>query len=107
MLILHVTLDTLGAEFSLVEWKIFPRLKADHLVVSNAELDAALLSAEATVGLHQFLVLTGMFPTSRRYTIQGWAELADDRWNVYRELRHLQISSLSERLPQTILGECN
>src|SRR5262245_27647405 len=46
---LHVALHTLRAKHAPVEGKIFPRLETDDLILSNFELDATLLSAEATM----------------------------------------------------------
>src|SRR5688572_17749249 len=50
---LVVALDDLGAEHAAVEGEFFPRLEADDDVVLDLELDAALLAAEAAVGLDQ------------------------------------------------------
>jgi hypothetical protein len=54
---LEVAFDSLGTEFSLVEWKLEPGLEADDLVVLHLELDAALLTAETAVRLYQAIRL--------------------------------------------------
>ena len=53
MIVLQITLDALGQSMPRLNGKFLPRLKADHLVLANLELNAALLAAEAAVGLHQ------------------------------------------------------
>jgi len=50
---LEIAPDPLRAEHPLVERELLPRLEADHLVVPHLELDAALLAAEAAMGLDQ------------------------------------------------------
>ena len=57
MAALHVALYALWAKHALVERKIFPGLETDDLVVSNLQLDAALLSAEAAMGLYQLVAI--------------------------------------------------
>ena len=54
MAALHIALYALGAKHAVVERKIFPGLETDDLILSDLELNAALLATEATVGLHQF-----------------------------------------------------
>ena len=53
MIRLQVTLDALRAQHSAIEREILPRLEADHVVLPDLELDAALLSAEAAMRLYQ------------------------------------------------------
>ncbi len=50
---LQVTLHSFGAQLALVKGKFIPGFKADDLVVFYFELDAALLTAEAAVGLNE------------------------------------------------------
>ena len=72
---LEVALHALGAELALVEGEFLPGLEADDLVVLHLELDAALLAAEAAVGLHD-LVRRGVGePTAGRGEVQVGAEL--------------------------------
>ena len=44
-----IVLHLWGREFSLVDWKFLPRLKADDLVFLYLELDAALNPTEAAM----------------------------------------------------------
>src|SRR5579863_9894877 len=53
MVRLHVTLDAFWTELSRIEGKVLPRFKPDHVVVTDLELNSALLAAEATVRLYQ------------------------------------------------------
>ncbi len=48
---LQVAFYALRTQLALVERKLHPWLEADHLVVFHQQLDAALLAAEAAVGL--------------------------------------------------------
>src|SRR5215472_19048943 len=88
MLILHVALDTFRTELTLVERKVLPGLETDNLVIAHTQLNAALLAAEAAMGLYLRFVLAHLLPPARRYAVQRWSELADDGRNVRREFRH-------------------
>ena len=55
MIGLQVALHAFRAEHAAIERELFPRLEPDHLVVANLQLNAALLAAEAAVGLDQTL----------------------------------------------------
>ena len=62
---LQVTLHAFGTKHAAIERKLFPRLEADHFVVFDLELNAALLAAEAAVSLHQLVGLnTSLEPRS-------------------------------------------
>jgi hypothetical protein len=52
---LHVALNTLWAEHSAVERKLFPGFKARHLIAANFELYPALLAAKTAMRFHQTL----------------------------------------------------
>src|SRR5262245_54689487 len=69
MVALHVALDALRTELSLVEREVLPRLEADHLLVLHLELDAALLAAEATVGLDDAVGLAHGGPSAGRHVV--------------------------------------
>ena len=62
---LEVPLDALRAELALVERELVPRLEADDLVVTDLELDPALLPAEAAVGVDDAVDLERRRPTRR------------------------------------------
>jgi hypothetical protein len=64
VVVLKVTLDTLGAEFASVEWELLPRLEANDLIVSDLELDAALLTAKAAMSFDKFLRFTAPLPAA-------------------------------------------
>jgi hypothetical protein len=49
MAALHVSLNTLGTEHSVVERKVFPGLKASHLIAANLELYPALLATKTAM----------------------------------------------------------
>src|SRR6185503_6198654 len=53
MVRLQITLHAFWAKHAAVERKLFPGLEADHAVFAHLELNAALLAAEAAVGLDQ------------------------------------------------------
>src|SRR5688572_30934737 len=50
---LQIPLDAFRTEHPAIERKLLPRLEPDDLVAANLELDAALLSTEAAMRLHQ------------------------------------------------------
>ncbi len=72
---LEVALHALGAELPLVEGELLPGIEADDLVVLHLELDAALLAAEAAVGLHPLVGRGVGEPAPRRGQVQVGAEL--------------------------------
>src|SRR6185436_9615171 len=53
MFVLQVTLHALRTQHAVIDRKLFPRLEADHLVVLDLQLNAALHSAEAAMRLDQ------------------------------------------------------
>ena len=63
---LQVALHALGAELALVEREVVPGLEADDLVVVDLQLDAALLAAEAAVGLDDPVDLEPGVPAAGR-----------------------------------------
>ena len=82
---LQVPFDALRAQLAFVERKLVPRFEADHLVVVNLQLDAALLAAEATVRLHHAVDLEPRVPSARRRLVEvrsiaGDQLLVCDRW---------------------------
>src|SRR5262245_53333776 len=85
---LQVTLHALRAEHAPVEWKIFPRLEADHFVVADLELDAALLPAEAAVRLDEPLGLDARRSPHTGHARQVRTELVDDPALVYGDRCH-------------------
>src|SRR5688572_32802936 len=48
---LQVAFHSLGTKHALIEGKLLPRLEADHLVVLDFELNAALLAAKTAMRL--------------------------------------------------------
>ena len=78
MVALHVALDAFGAKHAAVERKLLPWLEARHAVVADLELNAALLAAEAAVGLYELLALFARLtlPAARRSVIQMGTEAA-------------------------------
>ena len=53
---LEVALHALRAQLPFVEGELVPGLEPDDLVVAHLQLDAALLPAEAAVGVDELLV---------------------------------------------------
>ena len=88
MLVLHVALYALRAELATIEGKVFPGLEADNFVVAHAQLNSALLAAEATMRLDQLFVLAGVSPATWRNRVQGRAELIHQLRNIDGKLRH-------------------
>ena len=77
MRLLQVALDALRTQHALVEGKLLPRLEADDVVVLDLELDAALLAAEAAVGLDVLLRLDARVQTAVPRVGEMRPELAD------------------------------
>src|SRR4051794_32401129 len=69
---LHVPLHTFWAQHSAVEWKLFPWLETDHLVVADFQLNAALLTAETTMRLDELLRRMGglVAPAAGRFILK-------------------------------------
>ena len=67
---LEVALDALRAQLALVERELVPRLEADDRVVADLQLDAALLAAEAAVGLDDAVDLEPGVPAARRRLVE-------------------------------------
>ena len=63
---LQVTLHALWTEHAAIEGKFLPWLEADNLVVLHLELNAALLAAEAAMGLDQFVRFDAGFQVVHR-----------------------------------------
>src|SRR4029079_19836647 len=77
MLVLQVPFDALGAELAAVEGEVLPGFEPDDLVLLDLELNAALLAAEATVGLDDPIGLPGGLPSSRGHNIHVRSELCN------------------------------
>ena len=67
---LEVALDALRAELALVERELVPRLEPDDGVVPDLQLDAALLAAEAAVGLDDPVDLEPGVPAAGRRLVE-------------------------------------
>ncbi len=85
---LQVALDALRAQHASIERELFPRFEANHLVIVNLELNAALLSAEAAVRLDQPLRLDARRQPRAGHRRQVRAESVDDRELVYGDRCH-------------------
>ena len=59
MIVLQVALYPFGTELSLIHRKIIPGLEADHVIVPDFELNAALHATKAAVRLDQMLGSAG------------------------------------------------
>src|SRR5262249_18043151 len=71
MIILQIALHALRTKHAAVEWKLFPRLESDHLVLAHLELDSALLAAKAAVSFHQRKRMAGFrFPAAGGRVVQ-------------------------------------
>ena len=64
MAALQVPLDAFGAELALVEGEVVPGFESDDLVVVDLQFDAALLAAEAAVGLDDLVDLEPGVPSA-------------------------------------------
>ena len=108
---LQVALHALGTEHAAIEGKVFPRLEADDLVVAHLELDPALLSAEAAMGLYQPVGLDAGRQPHARHRRQVRPELLDDAQGICWNLSHAgYLASRSSRafkylLPQRALRQ--
>ena len=77
MIILQITFDTFGAQFTLIDWKIVPGFKPDHTFVMDFELDTALHTTETAVGFDQPIWLSVCLPTIWRFIIQMRSKLVN------------------------------
>ena len=53
MAALQITLHAFGAQFPFIKGELFPGLETDHMVVTDFQLNAALLAAKAAMRLDQ------------------------------------------------------
>src|SRR5689334_17373391 len=75
MAALEVALDAFGAEHAAIERELLPGLEADDVIFADAELDPALLPAEAAVGLDELRPGGArLVPSARRLEIETRAE---------------------------------
>ena len=84
MLVLHVALDSLGAEAALIEREVLPRFKSDYAIVFDFELNAALLAAEAAVSFDHAIRLDVGAPPGRGHSVQRRSELTNEICDLYR-----------------------
>src|SRR5687767_5619854 len=96
---LQVTLHALRAKHAPVEGKFFPWLEPDDLVVTNLELDAALLAAEAAVRLDERLRLGTRREPHAGHRREVRPEAPDNPQRIDRDLRHARL-----RLPSVVTG---
>ena len=82
---LQVALHAFRAQHAAVEGELLPRLEADHLVVADLELNAALLSAEAAVRLHEPIGLDAGRQPRAGHRREVRAEALDDAEGIRRE----------------------
>ena len=85
---LEVTLDALRAQLALVERELVPRFEADDGVVADLQLDAALLTAEAAVRLHDAVGVDLRIPAAGRGDVEVRAVAGDQLLLGDGELRH-------------------
>jgi hypothetical protein len=74
---LQVAANSFGAKHTFVEREILPWLKPDDSVVLHFQLNAALLAAEATVGLDDLIGVAGGIQACARRITPVWAEVFD------------------------------
>src|SRR5207344_1012224 len=87
-----------GTEHAAIEGKVFPRLEANHLVVADLELDAALLPAEAAVGLDEPFGLDARRQPSARHRRHVRPVPFDDAERVGGNLSHAGYLPLVRRM---------
>jgi hypothetical protein len=75
---LKVPLHALWTEHAAVERELFPGFEANDHVISNLELDPALLAAKAAVRLHQALGFCAGREAHARHLGQVRAKALDD-----------------------------
>src|SRR5262245_32471129 len=90
---LQVSLDSLGAEHPAIEREFLPRLEANHLVVANLQLNAALLTAEAAMRLDQALGFGAGRQGGTSHHGSMRAKALDDLKLVNRNRRHASTPS--------------
>src|SRR5215831_7220798 len=91
MLVLHVALDSLGAEAALIEREVLPRFKTDDTVVLYLELNAALLPAKAAMCFYQPIRFYLRVPSLGGNSIQRWAELRNQLRHRYWRFGHISL----------------
>src|ERR1700756_308767 len=87
---LHVALHTLRTEHPAVEGELFPRLKANHLIIANLELYPALLTAKTAMRFHQPLSGGAGFvlPAAWRDVSRVWTKTLQQGFQRNRGLSH-------------------
>src|SRR5262249_8527095 len=90
MAALHIALYAFGTKHAVVERKIFPGLKPNDLVLSNLQLDTALLSTKTAMSLNQLLRRVGRFilPSAGRNIVEMRPELFTKCFFGDRSLSH-------------------
>src|SRR5581483_11350177 len=88
MVPLQIPLDSLGTKLAFVERELFPRLEAYDLVLSNFELNSALLSTKAAVSFDEFVGFAPRFPPAWRLIVQVRPELLFQDFDRGGKLRH-------------------
>src|SRR5690606_321138 len=93
---LEIALHAFRAEHAAVEREVHPRLEADHLVVLDLELNAALLAAEAAVRLDESVGLGAGREALARHAREVRSEPIDDLKGVRRNRGHYRTCSPGE-----------
>ncbi len=96
---LQVALYTLGTEHAPIEGEVLPRLKANHLVLADLELNPALLPAEAAMGLHESIGLDAGRQAHTGHRGEVRAKLVDDAKGIGRNFSHVLTLPLVRHLP--------
>src|SRR5262245_14524649 len=99
---LQVPLDAFGAEHAAVEGELFPGLEPDHLVVADFQLNAALLTAEATMRLHKAIGLDGGGQPRTGHGRAVWTKAGRNLQVIDRDRSHVESTA---RTPQRALRQ--
>src|SRR5712691_1114472 len=101
---LKVAFHPFGTEHPPVQREVFPGFKADDLLVLDFELNAALDTAEATMGLDEPIRGPAPMPATRRRVMEMGAVLRDQLCGCLRKSSHgHQLLSRGER-PVAVYG---
>src|SRR4030095_12381793 len=96
---LQIAFDAFRAQHAAIERKSLPRVEPDHLIVADLQLDAALLSAETAVRLHQTLGFDARRQARAGHRRERRAKPLDDANRIDWEVRHANLPGFGPARP--------
>src|SRR5262249_10451673 len=90
---LKITLNAFWAKHATIEGKIFPRLKSNHHVIFNFQLNATLLAAKTAMRFDQPIRLDTSLQPNTASSRQMRAEAGLNLFCIHRNVSHCPVSS--------------